>query len=139
MCTALQRMPGLGEQNLDKMGDQRHPTSPEIGRAEPASIRSTLPSRPSTKEDWEIAQDLISHSRGSSAKEEHATPLFRETSAPMEDPAYPDRPRQLTPRSGARLGGASGESQDTTPNGQICRCVFSLCQLFYGFKLTQAQ
>lgn len=63
-CT-VQRMPGLGELNSNSMSERGSSMSPHPHVGASTSMRAALPSRALSKEDIEIAEQLVDHSQGS--------------------------------------------------------------------------
>ena len=141
ICT-LQRHPAtdfMSEQAFDATND-RGSTSPQQRRQEsfPVPVRAAHPSREPSKEDIELAQHLVGHSRGirdtrQNQEEQDVSP------SPTYEPQNQDpnltprseRMRQLTPRSASleRMQRESSQAyapvtssqSDSVLSGQVCR------------------
>jgi hypothetical protein len=136
-------MPGLGEYNNISMSEHGSSRSPQV-RAEEA-LRGILPPRTVSKEDVEMAEQLVDHSQGfrdSNDDRSHksdrnggnstsAAYELHRGSSPLGTGASSEIKRHLTPRSdrepseradindGYRPRAIQGP--ETTPEGQICR------------------
>lgn len=134
MCT-LQLMPGLRELKLDSMSGPSSSNSAPPRTDGEMAIRSSLPSRPASKADIELAEHLVDHAQG---YRDMSKPQSESTdSRPLESRSFEgprsvtpgsisfDHSRHLTPRSAEYSGDEherpANPPSDATPNGQICR------------------
>ncbi|KAH8678747.1 hypothetical protein BGZ60DRAFT_371245 [Tricladium varicosporioides] len=115
----------------------RRSLSPQRRREETFPVRSALPSRGPSKEDIELAQQLIGHSQGArpapkSRSEESAGPSPSpglEGQTPESTSPSAERMRQITPSSNSSerpqdqpraYAPSSAAQADTGPSGQVC-------------------
>lgn len=137
-------MPGLGEHNNHSMSERGSSSSPQRSVEGLPSMRAALPSRVLSKEDIEIAEQLVDHSQG--IRDGNARLLQNEDRNGSSSMTYEvhggvgagssfERTRHLTPRSEAESSDRNEPndsyrsqiipSSETTPGGQVCRYVNS--------------
>lgn len=116
------------------MSDRRS-SSPQRRREETFPVRTVLPSREPSREDIELAQQLLGHSQAATGRESRNEQPTKDSPSPSYEhqrlgstsPTV-DRVRQITPRSEAEQSHPQSyapvpSQADSIPSGQVCRYV----------------
>jgi GATA-binding protein len=140
MCCALHQHPVtdfMSDHPFSVMNDRRS-SSPHQRREDVFHLRTTLPSKESSKEDTELAQRLLGHSQAAGNKQQNQneqtakdspSPTYELQSARSKSPS--ERMHQFTPRSlsversqrepSQSCSSVTSPPPDSTPSGQVCR------------------
>ncbi len=143
MCCALPQYPVTGFMSDHPFGimSERGSSSPHLRREDPFHLRTTLPSREPSREDIELAQQLLGHShvaRNSQQKKnkgsakDSPSPTYELQGRRSKSPSS-ERVDQFTPRSLSVERSQREPSQpystvtspppESIPSGQVCRYV----------------
>ncbi len=135
MCCAVRHIPGtdfMSDHPFRNMSDRdlKSP-SPQQRREETYPVRTALPSKDPSKEEIELAQQLLGHAQGviKHPPSQHSgdSPSPRYEQRPSSTSPSADRMRHQTPGSTSEDSSQREQSyapiaqSDTTSSGQVCR------------------
>lgn len=142
MCCALRRLPVtdfMSDHPYGGMSD-RGSSSPQRRREETFPLRTALPSREPSREEVELAQQIIARSQAANNNREASRneQSRRDSTSPSSEHQRPvstspslDRARQITPRSEGEqpqsYAPVTSQPDAAVPTGQVCRYIPKLC------------